>query len=294
MSDPREEKPATKRDSRCRAWLEIVRISNAPTLLSNVAAGLCLSCADINIGALAGLSLIMLCFYSAGMMLNDLWDKDVDAVERPERPLPSGRLTRRSVAIAATLLFLLGLAALARTPALPAGLLLTAMIVSYNRWHRNNPMAPFLMGACRGIIYLIAAHAACGLGAMTLALGAGMMIYIAAVTQLAAGEASTGHRLSRPAAAVAAVIPLLLISTAWREPMAMALGGVFLAWVLNALRPAWRDSQTPIGPCIGKLLAGLCLFDGVIVAQYGRWEFALLPLFCMVAVTGLHRAIKGT
>ena len=41
----------------------------------------------------AGLAAASSCLYLAGMALNDYADRDVDAVERPGRPIPSGRVT---------------------------------------------------------------------------------------------------------------------------------------------------------------------------------------------------------
>ena len=35
--------------------------------------------------------------YLGGMVLNDVFDARLDAVERPERPIPSGRVSIRSV-----------------------------------------------------------------------------------------------------------------------------------------------------------------------------------------------------
>jgi geranylgeranylglycerol-phosphate geranylgeranyltransferase len=44
----------------------------------------------------------------AGNAVNDYFDASIDAVNRPERPIPSGRIERRSVLTAATLLFAAG------------------------------------------------------------------------------------------------------------------------------------------------------------------------------------------
>ncbi len=41
----------------------------------------------------AGLTAASSCLYLAGMALNDYADREVDAVERPGRPIPSGRVT---------------------------------------------------------------------------------------------------------------------------------------------------------------------------------------------------------
>ena len=39
------------------------------------------------------------CLYLSGMVLNDVFDREVDARERPKRPIPSGRISVKSAAI---------------------------------------------------------------------------------------------------------------------------------------------------------------------------------------------------
>ncbi len=96
------------------AWLELTRISNVLTVATNALVGLWVAHllagqATIerfvdwmprHVGVIAGICLL----YLFGMVLNDLLDRDVDAHERPARPLPSGRVALRpAVLLAATL-----------------------------------------------------------------------------------------------------------------------------------------------------------------------------------------------
>jgi hypothetical protein len=96
------------------AWLELTRISNVLTVATNAMVGLWVAHllagqATIerfidwmprHVGVVAGICLL----YSFGMVLNDLLDRDVDAHERPGRPLPSGRVgLRPAILLAATL-----------------------------------------------------------------------------------------------------------------------------------------------------------------------------------------------
>jgi len=96
------------------AWLELTRISNVLTVATNAMVGLWVAHllagqATIerfidwmprHVGVVAGLCLL----YLFGMVLNDLLDRDVDAHERPARPLPSGRVAMRpAILLAATL-----------------------------------------------------------------------------------------------------------------------------------------------------------------------------------------------
>ncbi len=99
--------------------------------------------------------------YVAGMALNDAVDASIDQRERPERPIPSGRISRRAAYVFVGTTFSLGLALLAACgpPALCAGLILTAVIIAYDIMHKKRPASVVLMGACRGLVYLVAAAA---------------------------------------------------------------------------------------------------------------------------------------
>ena len=46
-----------------------------------------------------------ICASSGGMVLNDYFDYEIDCINRPERPLPRGAVTRRKAAFAAFFLF---------------------------------------------------------------------------------------------------------------------------------------------------------------------------------------------
>ena len=77
--------------------LRLGRVSNLPTVWTNVAAGMALSGAGLAVEILAGVALAMSLFYVGGMYLNDAFDRDIDARERPERPIPSGLVPAATV-----------------------------------------------------------------------------------------------------------------------------------------------------------------------------------------------------
>src|SRR6478672_11159568 len=114
--------------------LRLGRISNLPTVWTNVLAGATLAGGALNARlALAGLALSL--FYVAGMYLNDAFDRRLDAYERPSRPIPSGEVKASVVFTAGFVMLLLGLALLAAIgfagsgtgwPAPLAGLVLAA------------------------------------------------------------------------------------------------------------------------------------------------------------------------
>ena len=93
--------------------LRLGRVSNLPTVWSNSLAGLVLAggtAATIGIELGLGLMIIMSLFYIGGMYLNDAFDQHIDAIERPERPIPSGHVRASTVYICGSSMLLVMLA----------------------------------------------------------------------------------------------------------------------------------------------------------------------------------------
>ncbi|MEM6648301.1 MAG: UbiA family prenyltransferase, partial [Bacteroidota bacterium] len=116
---------------RLKPYLDLARISNSPTVASNALVGLALAgyaALDAHAALVAG---AMVCFYTAGMVLNDVLDLEIDRRERPSRPLPSGQVSLQAAWTITVVLFAAGSAMLAvtRWPAFVAGLVLIALIV---------------------------------------------------------------------------------------------------------------------------------------------------------------------
>jgi len=116
-----------------RAWAELLRISNLPTILADCAVGLCVAMAAYSLWQgpagsmdllqdnpwlIAGVCVGMCMLYLGGMVLNGILDRKVDAVERPGRPIPSGRIPLRMAWTVAVVLMLGGLwpSSLGRAP----------------------------------------------------------------------------------------------------------------------------------------------------------------------------------
>src|SRR5262249_23144504 len=78
--------------------LKLGRVSNLPTVWTNVLAGAVLSGADWHGTKLGVMLVAMSLFYVGGMYLNDYFDRAIDKRERPERPIPSGDIAAPTVA----------------------------------------------------------------------------------------------------------------------------------------------------------------------------------------------------
>jgi 4-hydroxybenzoate polyprenyltransferase len=279
-----------------RTALRLGRVSNLPTVWTNVLAGAVLAGAAGFGAQFALLLAAFTLFYTGGMFLNDAFDAAIDARERPERPIPSGAVTRRAVfgwgyaqmAAGVALLALLGLA-----PAL-AGLTLAAAISYYDWNHKTNPLSPVVMGLCRVLIY-----AGAGL-AYTLALpdalwiGAALLLcYLIGLTYVAKQE-----NLER----VENLWPLLFLAApvawgAWRAmqaPVTGLYGFAFTAWMLWALWYLRRRRKGDIPRAVVSLIAGISLLDAMLIADAGSPALALAALAGFGLTLFFQRYIAGT
>jgi hypothetical protein len=284
---------STSARARAGAHLALARISNAPTVVSNVLAGVALASVvvPVTVGGTVLLAVAMVLYYTAGMYLNDLFDLDIDHRERPERPLPSGRVARGEALGVTVLLFSLGTFCLTLlgTAPLVSGLVLVALIVLYDAWHKTNPLSPVVMASTRMMVYVTAFVAfapvlSFALLFWTLLLG----LYIVGLTYIAKTETAsiTGYwpaaLLFLPALVGALVLPW---SGFWL-PLALALWvGYSVSFVYLA-----RD----IGRAIAQLIAGVSLLDALVILLFGTAGGLLWALVAFAATLFLQRFIRGT
>ncbi len=294
-----------------RSFLELCRISNLPTVWTNVTAAWVLGGGPLAetskwLWLLLGASLV----YSAGMILNDTFDATWDQEKRPERPIPSGRVPL-SLAWSAGIVGLVAGYGLMLTYGGSAWLFTTALvgaIVLYDAYHKPWTGSVFVMGACRTLLYMAAASAAFAVqrhlhqGAVIIleALIACPAVvsgaYVVALTLIARAEGKGAIKpeerrnltllLMVPAAyAVAAAILTTCITSHRQGPTPSPLLytvvplAAFVGWTWNALRQM-RKGGPAIGQAVGLLLAGIPLVDAIniaVVEPSTALAFCLLP-----------------
>lgn len=288
--------------SRLRAYLGLGRVSNLPTVWTNVAAGIVLSRAPVDVAAAARLIVALSLFYVAGMFLNDAFDRDVDGVERPERPIPSGIVTATEVFLAGGVLMAGGFAlvawnrvALAQTSWAPLGsaAVLAALIVVYDAWHKRNPASPFIMGLCRAAVYTTAALGAGGyLGPTLVFCALSLAGYVAGLTFIARQENRKSYRAGATLGLLSMPAAVLLVAPF--HPAELALVGVLSFWVVASLKPLFLTSGASVGRSVARLIAGISLVDAVFVASTGEAALAAVCVLGAGATLVLQRLVAGT
>ncbi len=154
--------------SRASAWWQLLRAANVFTAASNVIAGFLIVQGQwAPAETLALLIAASACTYLAGMVLNDAVDAELDAVERPERPIPAGHIARTTASSAGWALLTCGVlfswwAALACGHPMPGliGVLLAFAVIRYNSVLKSTWIGPVAMGWCRVLNVMLGASVA--------------------------------------------------------------------------------------------------------------------------------------
>ncbi len=227
--------------------LELVRAPAVLTVLGDTLVGGAASGQPATVRR-AALPLASACLYAGGMALNDYADRDIDASERPERPIPSGRVSpRRALAVASGLTGAgLALAAIGGgRKAFAVAVPLAACVWVYDTLAKDHPTGPAVMAACRGLDVLMGAGA--GRLAPALPAATGIAAHTAAVTVLSRGEVhGTSPVIASSAAAVttagAAVVTAgALRRSARRGALAAAAAAAYVARSLPHQLAAARE-----------------------------------------------------
>ena len=144
-------------------YLRLTRPANIVTAIADILAGIAIAYAGTLFVLPEKQSIILLilstaCLYGGGVVLNDVFDADLDKIERPERPIPSGLISKRSAAALGIILLLLGIlfAAFSHHNLLSISTVIAIVIAlaatTYDKWAKHNAfLGPLTMGFCRGM-----------------------------------------------------------------------------------------------------------------------------------------------
>jgi len=135
--------------------------------------------------------------YWAGMAANDLADRRIDAIERPERPIPSGRISASSAFLVAAGLTAAGLIEASRSGRMRSGLGVAAVVWTYDLWAKNTVLGPAVMSAARGMDVVLGSarvEGRTGVSRRTRVAATSIAVHTLGVTTLSRGEVHGGSR----------------------------------------------------------------------------------------------------
>lgn len=307
---------------RLRAYVELARPANVITAFADILAGYAASGAFaiafpralgdqfvvqyVSPGLISDLFWLLAAtagLYAGGVVLNDYFDADVDALERPERPIPSGRATRGGAAGFGALLLAggIGAAGFVSLTALFVAAAVAACAVVYDAVGKHHALlGPINMGLCRGGNLLL------GMTAIPIMLGELWFLalipvaYIGAVTAVSRGEvhggrADTGLLAIVLVGLVTGMLFLLEINPDFRLSQAAPFIAVFAALVFPAVIRAARDpSPSAIRTAVRRGVLSLVVLNASIAAGFAGWIVGLIVLALLPVSLGLARLFAVT
>lgn len=292
--------------SQLRAYLQLCRFPAVFTALADIFLGFLLVHTTLRPAAeFAWLLLASAGLYLAGMVLNDVFDRARDAAERPQRPIPSGRITPRQAVTLAALLIAGGLAAAwaASTWSLVVGLLLLLCILGYDGGLKQTPLGPLVMGLCRSLNVLLGTSSAAAWFTQLFNppqsyIAAALGVYIVGVTWFARNEAAESRRSQLVAAAVVINLGLAGLLLLTYDPAARLMnwnggGDEMMALILLAVIALTIDRRLTtacINPepsrvqiAVKTMLLSLITLDAALI-YFKLGPAGVIPAACVVAL----------
>ncbi|MCH2127155.1 MAG: UbiA family prenyltransferase [Pirellulaceae bacterium] len=330
-SDQLPQKSFTSPPATALDYMRLCRIPNVFTAVADVLMGfIVVHQSFAPMGPLACLVIASALLYTAGMILNDVFDIEVDRAERPHRPLPSGKI---SLSWARSLGFgmLLGgvgfgfLAAFVQPVehVMPwrSGAIATCLagsVVLYDALLKKTPLGPIGMGACRFWNVLLGMSVAAsdvahggilGFGPHHLAAAGGIGVYIVGVTWFARNEARASNRWQLSLALMVAITGIGLLGFIHSEIRAceevtskiaqegtwyMLLGLVALPVLRRAAFAISDPRPEQVQLAVKSAILSLIVIDAFICLDVADYAFSIPVILLLIPTLLLGRYVYST
>lgn len=273
----------------------LVRLPNVFTATADVSVGLLVTHSAA--GHASSILLSSCCLYASGMAWNDYFDRRLDAVERPNRPIPSGAVSPATAVWVAGTLMLVGIAA-AFSASLAAGwhaLALSALILAYDAWLKATPIGPVAMAGCRVANVLLGFGGSEAPISTRLALAGIVGVYVLGITIFARDEAlrSRSIRLIVGAAVCGIAIILAAASPSSSSSQLYLLTALGLVIAHRAMQAVADPGPRPVQRFVKAAILGLIALDAALaVSLAGPIGFVILV--CLLPAMILGRWLYST
>jgi hypothetical protein len=285
-------------------FLVLMRPANIVTAVSDILAGTAI--AGFLIQASTTMDWLNIVFlisatkglYGGGIVLNDVFDLELDKVERPERPIPSGQVTQKQALTLALSLYAIGIIfAFLCSPTsgiIAIGIAACASLYDkYGKHHRL--LGPLNMGTCRGLNFLL------GMSILPFYMISDVffisfipVIFVAAITLTSQGEVLGNNKLSVIFALVLdGIIAGILLSLGWFGVMNY-FGGMMKFWVALPFITLWiamnfsaklkaitHNEPKNIMKAVKMGVISLIPLNASYVAGFSNWMFGLAVLLLL-------------
>ncbi|MDT0608504.1 UbiA-like protein EboC [Croceitalea rosinachiae] len=289
-----------------RGYLQLCRPANLPTAAADVLAGLAIAGFFVNQISLFNSSGWLLVFasiflYAGGVVLNDVFDVEIDKIERPERPISSGLIKLQDARLFGFCLLLLGVggAFLSTIESGLVALILAVLILTYDAFSKNHPfLGPLNMGLCRGCNLLMGISVFGNFDKLEYIIIP--VIYIAAITRVSQGEVHGKNKRNIVLAGILYAVVVFLLMYFNNALLSLAIYSyVFLVLFVLAIGiPLFRafHENTPINikKAVKAGVISIILLDAAIAVPFSNILIGVLILLLLPISILLSKAFAVT
>lgn len=283
----------------------LCRPANLPTAAADILAGIAISCFFSGIASvdyflvdtetIIQLVLASVFLYAGGVVINDVFDAKLDAVERPERPIPRGVVSVKEAGFFGIILLIIGYAFAVFVSDISGyiAMVLSASIFVYDGLAKQHAFfGPLVMGICRGLNLLLGISVLGELPIVWIAIIP--VLYIFAITLISRGEVNGDNKKHIVMAAImyAVVIALIATSIAIHSTnllISIPFLALFTLMIYRPLLKAYKDnSPKDIKKAVMAGVLSLIIMNACWAAGFSNWYIALgilllLPLSIMLS-----------
>ncbi len=279
-------------------FARLARPANLPTAAADILAGIAIALYLRNIETLKFLSeqsgdVLLLVFssvalYAGGVVFNDVFDAELDAIERPERAIPSGLVPKREAIYFGTILMLIGVTLAFKCNILTGmiSVILTIAILAYDGYFKQFGFAgPLNMGVCRGLNLLMGMSVLGLLSDWYIALVP--VVYIFAITLISRGEVHGDNKKHIVWAGILYAIVITSIALMVMQKTSQILTIIpflvlFSYLIFKPLLKAYKEnSPKNIKKAVMGGVLSLVVMNACWVAGFTDWYFALAVLLLL-------------
>lgn len=295
--------------SKLIGYLRLMRPANILTAITDILAGIAISgflatgLGDVQaILQVTCMAIATIGLYGGGVVFNDVFDAALDRVERPERPIPSGIISRTEGVVLGSYLLLLGVLA-AFTVGELSGFLAIGIAVAalvYDKWGKHhNLLGPINMGLCRGLNLLLGMSIIPNTLEKYGWLAVLPVLYIAAITMISRDEVHGGKKRTLMYATLGyGIVYTTIFVLAGLNHKFFEVIPFLLVFIWMIMRPLLAAMKEPTGPNIGKAvrggIIGLIAMNAAWVAAFAPFPYALAILVFLPLSFLLSKAFAVT
>ncbi|GAB3253960.1 UbiA family prenyltransferase [Larkinella harenae] len=232
--------------------------------------------------------------YGGGVVFNDVFDAELDALERPERPIPSGQVSLQAATMLGLFLLAIGIAAAWLVNSTAGWLAVAISIASlvYDKFGKHSALlGPLNMGLCRGLNLALGISILPDQVMVWGALGLIPIVYIAAITMISRGEVHGGNAgILRVAGLLYGLVIGCIAAIAHRQDHLGTAFPFLLLFGYFIFPPLWHAIRHPKGHNIGMAVkAGvlsLIVMNAAWVAAFASFPLAMLVV-CLLPLSRL-------